>query len=93
MGLTKVQARLSSTTDTKMGSRKASGTSFKPETAEDRKRSSVNAGVEVVDESNREIWMEVSDEVIETLKLEYRKATEERVCPDLRYIPCGADDT
>jgi hypothetical protein len=75
--MTQVQARLSLATDTKMGSRKVSGTSFKPETAQERKRS--NIGAAIVDESHREIWMEVGDEVIEALELDYRKATEERV--------------
>lgn len=59
------------------GSRKASGTSFKPETAEERKRS--NVGVMAVDENKREVWLEVSDQVIEALEIDYRKATEERV--------------
>lgn len=60
------------------GSRKASGTSFKPETAEERKRS--NIGVVAVDENKRELWLEVSDQVIEALEMDYRRATEERVC-------------
>lgn len=59
------------------GSRKASGTSFKPETAEERKRSNIGAGP--VDENKREVWLEVSDQVLEALELDYRTATEERV--------------
>lgn len=57
------------------GQRKASGPSFKPETAEERKRSNIGA----VDEQKREVWLEVSDQVIEALELDFRKATEERV--------------
>lgn len=57
-----------------------SGTSFKPETAKERKRSNLGAAMAVaVDESNREVWMEVSDEVIQALEVAYKKATEERV--------------
>lgn len=63
------------------GSRKASGTSFKPETAEERKRS--NIGVADEKRREREVWLEVSDQVIEALELDYRKATEERVCRTL----------
>ena len=32
-----------------------------------------------VDENKREVWLEVSDQVIEALEIDYRKATEERV--------------
>jgi hypothetical protein len=32
-----------------------------------------------VDESNREVWMEVSDEVVQALEVAFKKATEERV--------------
>ena len=64
---------------TASGSRKASGTSFKPETAEERKRSNVG----VVDENKREVWLEVSDQVIEALEIDYRRATEERVRPGI----------
>jgi hypothetical protein len=32
-----------------------------------------------VDDSKPEVWLEISDQVIEALELDYRKATEERV--------------
>ena len=55
-----------------------SGTSFKPETAQERKRSNIGAAI-AVDESNREVWMEVSDEIILGLEVDYKKARDERV--------------
>jgi hypothetical protein len=58
--------------------RKVSGTSFKPETAQERKRSNVGPVV-AVDESMREVWMEVSNEVIEALEVDFKRAREERV--------------
>lgn len=69
--------RTSLTNGAGAGSRKASGTSFKPETAEERKRS--NIGVGPMDDQKREVWLEVTDQVIEALQLDCKKATEERV--------------
>jgi hypothetical protein len=65
------------------GARKISGTgaSFKPETAQERKRSNIGTVI-AVDEQKHEVWLEVSDQVIEALELDFRKATEERVCKD-----------
>jgi len=77
--MNQAQARLSinpHTVNPSAGNRKISGTSFKPETSQERKRS--NLGV-AVDDSEPEVWMEISDQVIEALELDYRKATEERV--------------
>jgi hypothetical protein len=51
--------------------------SFKPETAQERKRSNIGLGVD----RKPEIWLEVSDQVIEALELDHRKAVEERVSP------------
>ena len=64
-----------------------SGTSFKPETAQDRKRSNVGSAI-AVDESNREVWMEVSDEIIHGLEVDYKKAREERVSLFCQSFAC-----
>jgi hypothetical protein len=80
------QARLSLPPVAPAGNRKVSGTSFKPETAQERKRSNVGTTV-VVDESKREVWFEVGDEVIEALEVDCRKATEERVS----FLGLGGD--
>ena len=72
------QARLSLPPVAAPTGRKISGTSFKPETAQERKRSNVGPAV-AVDESMREVWMEVSNEVIEALEVDFQKAREERV--------------
>jgi len=72
------QARLSLPPVAAPTGRKVSGTSFKPETAQERKRSNIGPIV-AVDEDMREVWMEVSDEVLQSLEVDFRKATEERV--------------
>jgi hypothetical protein len=41
----------------------------------------------VVDESKREVWFEVGDEIIEALEVDCRKATEERVS----FLGLGGD--
>lgn len=83
-GINQAQARLSLVTtagSSSSGGRKVSGTgtSFKPETAQERKRSNVGSGIGLGDDKKPEIWLEVSDQVIEALELDHRKAIEERV--------------
>lgn len=64
-----------------------SGTSFKPETAQERKRSNVGPTV-AVDEDMREVWMEVSDEVLQSLEVDFKKGTEERVSCNKLTVSC-----
>ena len=75
------QARLSLPPVAAPTGRKVSGTSFKPETAQERKRSNVGPTI-AVDDSMREVWMEVSNEVVEALEVDFQKAREERVSRD-----------
>jgi hypothetical protein len=85
------QARLSLPPVAAPTGRKVSGTSFKPETAQERKRSNVGPVI-AVDESMREVWMEVSNEVIEALEVDFKKARDERVSQNKNTNKPHADE-